>query len=130
MRLAIAVLIALSVTSCSDKASKPKVSSDEFAAICPVSIRGVDPDQKLAPCKIIRPEHVAGMSQARPQYAGDISLLVELTPEGRSRLENDHYNRKGAMLAVFCGDTELQRAVVTEPMSGSIQIHLGDKSGT
>ena len=98
--------------------------------MCPVSIRGVDHDQKLAPYKIIRPEHVARMSQGRPEYAGEISVLVELTPEGRARLEHDPYNKKGAMLAVFCGDKELQRAVVTEPMSGSIQIHLGEKSST
>ena len=130
MRLAIAVLLLIATTSCTDKAGKPKVSSQEFAAMCPVTIRGVDPDQKLAPYSIIRPEHVAKMSQAQPQYAGEIALLVELTPEGKSRLEHDPYNKKGAVLAIFCGDTELQRATVTEPMSGSIQIHLGDKSGT
>ena len=130
MKIALIFLLALTAMGCSEKPNKPKISSDEFAKICPISIRGVDPDQTLAPYKIIRPEHVARMSQASPQYAGELALNVDLTEIGKERFEHDPYNKRGAMLAIFCGDTEIQRATVTEHMSGSIQIHIGDKSGT
>ena len=130
MRISVATACLLALIGCTNKAEKERNFSEQITKDCEISLRFADRDNVLAPYATVLPAHVAKVLPAPPQYDGDMSLQIELTPEGNSRLVRDEYNKFGNRLAYFCGKKEIQRAVLTGPVTSPVRFHLGDKPGT
>ena len=127
------VLFLACATACSAEAERPLTSSQATAILtdaCPLYVRGVNSDGTLSPYPFIRPEHVASMLRAKPLYEGENALWVTLTPVGAKRMHDQTAKSISVKMAVFCGDTELNRPLIVGPVSTSFRVFISDASGT
>ena len=130
MKYPVAAMLLLALIGCTNQAAQERNFSDQITKECELSLRFADRDGVLAPYATVLPTHVAKILPAPPQYDGDMSLQIVLTPQGNDRLVRDEYNKFGNRLAYFCGKKEIQRAMLTAPVTSPVRFHLGDKPGT
>ncbi len=125
-------IIALCAVGCAreDAAVQQHATSKMLTAACPLYVRSVESDGKLAPYPFIRPEHVASIQAAKPLYAGEHAMLVTLTDVGAKRMLEQTEHAIGRKIAFFCGKTELNQAVIHGPVSASFRVFVSDGDGT
>ena len=125
-------IIALCVVGCArEEAAAPKSATSEMlTTACPLYVRSVESDGKLAPYPFIRPEHVASIQVAKPLYTGEHAMWVTLTDIGAKRMLEQTKHAIGRKIAFFCGKTELNQAVIQGPVSMSFRVFVSDGDGT
>lgn len=129
----IAALFLTCATACSANNEHPISVAQATITLtdaCPLYVRAVDGNGTLAPYPFIRPEHVASMQRAKPLYEGENALLVTLTDAGAKRMHDQTANSIGSKMAVFCGETEMNRPVIVGPVSTSFRVFISDAAGT
>ena len=120
--------LAVFATACSSEAelAAQDQSVAGFAASCSMSVRLADADGTVAPSPIIEPTHVAKIEPATPLNAGDRPVQVTLTPLGERRMQTHTRDKVGHSAVVYCGDKEVFRARIMEPLGGTFQVNLPD----
>ena len=126
----VACIIFLCLIGCSPKDSEKDQASRLLSTACPLYIRTVEDDGKLAPYPFIRPEHVASILPAKPLHKGEMALWVELTETGADIMLTKTKHSVGSKIAIFCGKEELNRPNINGPVAKSFRVFVSDKGGT
>lgn len=131
LRTSSLALIVFFVAACSNPASGPELSSeaqtDEFLALCPLSVRPVNADGSVQAFQIVGPEHVASFHGDRAHTEGELAVFVLLNEEGNRRMLRFTEGHVGDKVAVFCGDHETSRPEILEPFSSPFRVVIADE---
>jgi preprotein translocase subunit SecD len=126
--------ISIALVACDkpDRASASSVSTETQGSSqhlqppkCDLSIRSVQPDGSLAPYAFLQPHHVSSIEAVKFSPVSDSpSLAFYLTAAGKRRLLD--YTKENALgkIAVFCGQQEVLRPVITAPFAGPVFIEI------
>ena len=130
--LCIAKLISTPAAGCAreDATEISDSTSSILMDTCPFYARRVESNGALAPYPFIRPEHVSSIQPAKPLYVGEHAMLVTLTDAGAERMLKQTTDAVGQRIAFFCGQTELDQAVIRGAVSKTFRVFVSDGNGT
>jgi len=100
-----------------------------FAATCSLSVRLADAQGVVAASPIIEPTHVAKIEAATAIAPGDHAVMVKLTPLGERRMQMHTRDAVGQSAVIFCGEKEVTRARIMEPLGSSFQVNVPEGFG-
>jgi hypothetical protein len=128
-RLLLPVVIIAGLSCCS-KASDHSASTSkiDLREACPIYLRHVASDGSLDPFPFVRPEHIASINPTKPWYEGEAAMWVELTDAGAERMYRETKGEVGSRIAIFCGEKEIERAVLRAPIQKGFRFALPDRA--
>lgn len=118
--------LALCLAGCGSDSAAPAAeqSTAQFAKSCALSIRIADDAGVVSTTPIIEPEHVASIAPATAIEPGERAVVVTLTPPGERRMFAHTRSKIGQQAVVYCGDLEVFRARIMEPLGNNFRVNL------
>ncbi|MGY3265513.1 hypothetical protein [Lysobacter sp. HA35] len=106
------------------------VASAALKASCELHVLSVAADTGELGPEIVGPAEVQAIRPAAPDYDGELSMSVELSPPGQRKMLAYTQSHVGAPIAAFCGRKEVSRSRILEPFAGPFRVHVGERGGT